>query len=150
MKYEKISPLAKFYLYGLQGIFTEVVYTAIYDFIAIKNWKLVGVSSVWAFLIYAASHMLIEKLSLYLIKKRIPLFVRAFIYVLWTYFCEFSTGYCLKAFDACPWNYEFSWHFMGLVTLEYAPLWYVGSIFAEKLTIPIVNNLYFCKNKKNE
>ena len=30
---------------------------------------------------------------------------------------------------------------MGLVTLEYAPLWYLANIAAEKITISLVNKL---------
>jgi hypothetical protein len=30
---------------------------------------------------------------------------------------------------------------MGLVTLEYAPLWYLANIAAEKVTISLVNKL---------
>ncbi|CAF0752784.1 unnamed protein product [Brachionus calyciflorus] len=146
----KIPTWAKFYLYGLQGIFTEVVYTALYDTIADKNRKLIGVSSVWAFLIYAASHLVIEKMSAFLIKKNISILFRAFVYVLWTFVWEFSTGFILQMFNACPWYYEFSYNFMGLVTLEYAPLWYIGSIFAEQVTIPCVNSLHFISFKQSK
>lgn len=47
----------------------------------------------------------------------------------------------MNLFDACPWKYEFPWNFMGLVTLEYAPLWYLANIAAEKVTISLVNKL---------
>jgi nickel-dependent lactate racemase len=32
---------------------------------------------------------------------------------------------------------------MGLITLEYAPLWYAGAIVAEKIVIPYVNSLHW-------
>lgn len=141
----KISNLVKFYLYGLQGIFTEVMYTCIYDSIAQKSWKFTGVSSFWAFVIYAISHVVVEKMSKHLIKSKIPLVIRGVVYVMWTYIWEFSAGFILIQFDACPWNYDFFYNFMGLITLEYAPLWYIGCLFAELVTIPCVNNIYFSK-----
>ena len=140
----KLPPWARFYIYGLQGIFTEVIYTALWDFFALDNWKLTGISSIWAFFIYSLSHLFIESVSPMLIHKfKIPLILRAFVYLVWTYFWEFSTGYFLSLFGACPWDYKpwFNWHLMGLITLEYAPLWYVGSIVAERYVIPIVNRL---------
>lgn len=150
--YKKLSNLSRFYIYGLQGIFTEVIYTAIWDFVTLGNWKFIGVSSSWAFFIYAASHLFIEYITPKLVSFRIPVYLRALVYLLWTYFWEFSTGYALSLFNACPWNYEevFNWHFMGLITLEYAPLWYIGSIFAEKITIPYVNSLCWRINEPNE
>jgi hypothetical protein len=147
-----ISAYARFYLYGLQGLSTEIFYTAIWDFFALTSWKFIGVSSIWAFFIYAISHMFIEYVKPKLKAKHIPMFLRAFIYLLWTYFWEFSTGYTLSIFNACPWNYEGSlnWHFMGLITLEYAPLWYIGSIFAEQVTIPLVNKLHWIDTPRLE
>lgn len=146
----KISNLVKFYLYGLQGIFMEVIYTCIYDSIVSKSWKLTGVSSAWAFFIYATSHIVMESMSKYLIYYKIPLVLRGVVYVIWTYFWEFSTGFMLIQFNACPWNYDFYYNFMGIITLEYAPLWYVGCLFAELITIPCVNNIYFSKFVKIE
>ncbi|RNA36693.1 transmembrane protein -like [Brachionus plicatilis] len=146
----KISNLVKFYLYGLQGIFMEVIYTSIYDSIALKSWRLTGVSSVWAFFIYATSHLAIEVMSRHLIKKKIPIAIRGVIYVIWTYFWEFSTGFLLKQFDACPWNYDFVYNFMGIITLEYAPMWYIACLFAELITIPCVNDIYYSKFVKVE
>ena len=93
MSYSPLSKLARFYIYGLQGLFTEVFYTAIWDFFAAKSWKFIGVSSTWAFFIYAASQMLIEVTLPTLKSYKIPLFLRAFIYLIWTYFWEFSTGF---------------------------------------------------------
>ena len=138
-----LSVFWRFYFYGLHGIFTEVLYTSLWDFVAIGNWKFIGVSSPWAFLIYATSHVFIEAARPRLEAKKLSLFKRAFVYLLWIYFWEFSTGYILGLFDACPWNYEpwFSFHFMGLITLEYAPLWYFGSMMAEQITIPVINSL---------
>lgn len=60
--------------------------------------------------------------------------MRGLIYTVWTFCWEFSTGYVLKQFNACPWDYSaFENDFMGLVTLEYAPLWYLGSLVAEQV-----------------
>lgn len=145
---QKLSSLGRFYIYGLHGIVTEVIYTALWEFIATGSWKWIGVSSTWAMFIYGLSNMFIETVKPYLIAKNITLPFRALIYTFWTYSWEFSTGYMLSLFNACPWNYSewFNWHFMGLITFEYAPLWYMGSIVAEKYVIPLTNRLCWSNN----
>ncbi len=107
-----------------------------------------GVSSTWAYLIYAFSHIFIERVEPIFKSYNLPLIVRGLIYLVWTYFWEFSTGFTLSLFNACPWDYKpwFDWHFMGLITLEYAPLWFLGSLFAEKITIPYINLLRWPSN----
>lgn len=37
---------------------------------------------------------------------------------------------------------------MGLITLEYAPLWYFGTLIAEQMIIPYVNSI-FINNETN-
>ena len=148
----RISKLARFYIYGMNGIVTEVLYTALWDFIAKGNWKWIGVSSSWAFIIYGLSSLFIEYLKPHLIAQNIKLPIRAFIYMLWIFCWEFTTGYILRLFNACPWDYTdwFSWNIMGLITLEYAPLWYFGSMFSEQYVIKYTNHLHWYEPQEAE
>jgi uncharacterized membrane protein len=143
--YERLPKLARFYIYGVQGIVTEVIYTALWEFIAKGSWKWIGISSTWAFIIYGLTTLFIEHIKPYLISRNIKLPIRAFIYMLCIFIWEFSTGYTLKLFNACPWDYSewFNWNIMGLITLEYAPLWYFGSIVSEQFVIPLTNRLHW-------
>jgi uncharacterized membrane protein len=147
MSYTPLPLVARFYIYGLQGILTEVVYTALWELVFAKSIKLIGVSSVYAFFIYACSQMFIEQIHPILINTlRMPLPLRGLLYIICTYAWEFSTGYALKQFNACPWDYStFNWHFLGVITLEYAPLWFFGSILAERIFIPCVTSLHWPK-----
>lgn len=64
------------------------------------------------------------------------------IYLILIFGWEFSTGFVLNLFNACPWDYSwFPFNIMGLITLEYAPLWFIGSILAEQVLIPFINKL---------
>lgn len=134
-------PLAsRLILYGLCGLFAEVMFTATWYFVdSVKyrhGWKLHGCTSVWSFPIYAVSSFAVERMFLFLNGKT-NLVVRGFLYVLWTYIWEFTTGLVLRQFNACPWDYTGYTHFniMGLITLDYAPLWYIGSLFLETVVI---------------
>ncbi|KAK6997746.1 hypothetical protein BgiMline_007168 [Biomphalaria glabrata] len=69
------------------------------------------------------------------------------LWTLWT--C--ITGYILKQFGACPWDYTpFHGDFMGLVTLEYAPLWYIGALVHEQLVMHYTRRIFFGPLKEQE
>ncbi|XP_074658506.1 transmembrane protein 229B-like [Tubulanus polymorphus] len=132
----RLSTLWRLYIYALHGYLCEVMFTATWEFVVNINWKLPGNTSVWSFPMYGLSVLFIEQLYMQLKPRGVPLLLRALIYLVWTYSYEFTTGYILRHFDACPWDYTpFDGDFMGLVTLEYAPLWYIGSILSEKFLI---------------
>ncbi|XP_041351035.1 transmembrane protein 229b-like [Gigantopelta aegis] len=140
---QPLSALGRFYIYAIHGYATEVMFTAIWEFAVNQNWKFPGNTSVWSFPIYGLSLCMLEQLYLHM-KDRIHILGRAVVYMLSTYIMEFSTGYILKKFDACPWDYTpFEGDFMGLITLEYAPLWFIGGIVVEKFVIRYTRHMYW-------
>ena len=142
-KLEPIPLLARFYIYAIHGHVTEVMFTATWEFVVNMNWKFPGNTSIWSLFIYGISTMVIEQIYMSL-RNRTSLLLRGVIYTLWTYCWEFSTGYVLRFFDACPWDYTpFDGDFMGLVTLEYAPFWFIGAIIAEKVVIKYTLKLHW-------
>lgn len=150
-------PLAsRLILYGLCGFFAEVMFTATWYFVDSAKyrhgWKLHGCTSVWSFPIYAVSCYVVERMYLFLNDKT-TLVVRGFIYVIWTYIWEFLTGLLLRQFNACPWDYTEYTHFniMGLITLDYAPLWYFGALLLETVVIQSALQLqYATKRSANQ
>ena len=147
---EPMSLLMRFYVYAIHGYATEIMFTAMWEFVVNLNWKFPGITSIWTFPIYGSSTLVVEFLHPRLEEMGIPLLGRGVIYMMWTYLWEFSTGYVLKFFDACPWDYTpFHGDFMGLVTLEYAPFWILGGILAEKVVIKYTRCLYWGPYKAN-
>ncbi|XP_075056854.1 transmembrane protein 229B [Mixophyes fleayi] len=127
--------ICRWYVYALHGLLCEIIFTSSWDFATTCSWKLSGVSSVWAFFIYGTAIFIIEKMFLHL-QTRCHLWCRCLIYTLWAYLWEFSTGYILKALDACPWDYShFSGNIMGLITMEYAVPWFFGCMIVEQVVI---------------
>ncbi|XP_051478393.1 transmembrane protein 229B isoform X1 [Apus apus] len=132
---EPLTAFSRWYLYAIHGYFCEVMFTAAWEFVVNFNWKFPGVTSVWALFIYGTSILIVEKMYLYL-KDKCNILVRCFIYTLWTYLWEFTTGLILRQFNACPWDYsQFDFDFMGLITLEYAIPWFCASFIMEQLVI---------------
>lgn len=152
-------PLAsRLILYGLCGLFAEVMFTATWYFVDSAKyrhgWKLHGCTSVWSFPIYSLSSFAVERMFLFL-DGRVPLLVRGLIYVVWTYMWEFVTGLVLRQFNACPWDYRGYTHFniMGLITFDYAPLWFTGSLLLETVVIQSALQLQYTTegiNKKED
>lgn len=132
--------VSKLILYGMSGLFVEVMFTATWYFVESERynygWKLHGCSSVWSFPIYGISCLIVEKMFLAMDGK-IPLLLRGVVYLAWTYVWEFSTGLLLRQFNACPWDYNGYTYFnvMGLITFDYAPLWYIGGLLLEMSVI---------------
>lgn len=150
---DNISIVSRLFFYGMLGFSTEVMFTALWYIVDSKysyGWTLHGCTSVWAFPIYAVSMYAIEQMFLAL-QTKISLAVRGLLYVLWTYLWEFTTGYILRQFSACPWDYHgyTNYHIMGLITFDYAPLWYIGTIILESFFIKRVLLLQYTKMKNN-
>ncbi|XP_032477639.1 LOW QUALITY PROTEIN: transmembrane protein 229B [Phocoena sinus] len=143
---EPLTALSRWYLYAIHGYFCEVMFTAAWEFVVNFNWKFPGVTSVWALFIYGTSILIVERMYLRL-RGRCPLLVRCLIYTLWTYLWEFTTGFILRQFNACPWDYsQFDFDFMGLITLEYAVPWFCGALIMEQFIIRNTLRLRFDKN----
>ncbi|XP_042624435.1 transmembrane protein 229B-like [Cyprinus carpio] len=131
-----LSPLARLYIYALHGCLCEVAFTAAWDWYYTRDHRLAGHTSLWALLIYSSAIFFIEGLSVRLQQKHCLLPVRLTVYTLFIYLWEFSWGFLLRLFGACPWDYsEFRYNFIGLVTLEYAIPWALAALIAEKHVI---------------
>ncbi|CAD6192146.1 unnamed protein product [Caenorhabditis auriculariae] len=135
----------RYILYGLVGFACEVCFTATFEVAIAGNRKLIGVTSVYVFFVYATAILVIERIYLRISKILPYLPLRALIYTLVCYFWEFSSGFMLKRVDACPWDYSsyFDYHFMGLITFEYLPLWFVATMFGERLVVRKALSLAF-------
>nr|XP_055026494.1 transmembrane protein 229B-like [Misgurnus anguillicaudatus] len=131
-----LSPLARLYIYALHGCLCEVAFTAAWDWCYTRDRRLAGHTSLWALLIYSTAIFFIEGLSDKLQQQHCPLPVRLTVYTLVIYLWEFSWGFLLRLFGACPWDYsEFRYNFVGLITLEYAVPWALAALIAEKHVI---------------
>ncbi|KAM4692800.1 transmembrane protein 229b-like [Discoglossus pictus] len=130
-----LNALSRWYIYAMHGYVCEIIFTSAWDFYHTSSWKLIGLSSIWAFFIYGTAIFIIEKMY-FLLHTRCNIFLRCLIYTLWTYAWEFSTGYILKRCNACPWDYShFPGSIMGLITMEYAIPWFFACMIAERVVI---------------
>ncbi|KAG8443607.1 hypothetical protein GDO86_008958 [Hymenochirus boettgeri] len=140
-----LNVFCRLYIYSIHGFVCEILFTAAWDYYYTLSWKLKGVSSIWSFFIYGTSMLIMERMYVFL-QPRCNVFFRCLIYTLWTFTWEFSTGFLLKSFNACPWDYSnFPLNFLGLITLEYAVPWFVACMIAEQIVIANVLRLRIYK-----
>ncbi|XP_077174656.1 transmembrane protein 229B-like [Paroedura picta] len=134
-RFQPLDSLCRWYLYALHGFLAEIMFTATVNFVVHWDWRFMGVTSVWALFIYGTFAMILEQLY-FRLRRRCNFVVRGILYTLCIYLWEFCTGYILRCFNACPWDYSsLQYNFMGLVTLEYFPLWFVGSLLLERVVV---------------
>ena len=136
--------------YGLIGFFTEIFFTATWYLVDPSynyGWKLHGCTSLWSFPMYGISIYILERISLFL-KPKLILPLRAIVYLAWTYLWEYSCGFLLRKFNACPWDYHgyTTYHVHGLITFDYAPLWIIAVVLAEKVTIKCALSLQYVQD----
>jgi uncharacterized membrane protein len=61
--------------------------------------------------------------------------LRGLVYLLGIWAVEYATGWLLRRFTGkCPWDYsDFPGSIHGIVTLEYAPVWFVFGLGFERV-----------------
>ena len=142
-----VPAFVKLWVYSLQGIFYEICFTAMFNFILIKpDFKLMGESSIWSVFIYGMGGLLNEYLVYKHMKPRHRA-LRMLVNLVYTYVWEYSTGAVLCVFGACPWDYtERRWNVHGLITFEYIPAWLVAGILHEEM-MKLMQGLCWCSEK---
>lgn len=128
------------------GVTTEVIFVAISNLITSEPLcgsspvALAGKSYIWMCPIYALiplfGKILLPKVGHY------HFAIRLTIYVLCIYSVEFLTGYFLRTLTgSCPWEYQTGWHIMGLIRLDYLPLWAIFCFCVERLYLLLDKHL---------
>lgn len=119
-----------FFYCGIIGWCVEILFTAFQSFRR-RDWRLMGVTSVWMFPIYGLGCLLILP---YQLLKKCSVWTRGITYMLCIFTGEYLSGRILTKFHACPWNYEKSpLNIQKVIRLDYAPGWFLLGLFLEKV-----------------
>lgn len=126
--------LIRFLIFGFGGMLGEVLYGAALQLWR-GNWNLHGSSSPWMMLDYGLLGLILMPVAMPLIKRGIPLPVRAFLYMLLIYLVEYVSGIIFTwGFGLRVWSYEgIPYNLHGQIMLYSAPIWYVLGLCAEYL-----------------
>ena len=134
----------RFIIYGLLGLCAEILWNG-FGAMLKGDVLLRGVTSIWMFPIYGLA-IFLEPIHNRI--KHLPLILRGGIYMVLIFAVELISGLLLRwILGVCPWNYVNKRSVCGIITLEYAPVWFVVGIIFEKIHYVIIcieNNI----NKK--
>ena len=141
----------RLYFFGLHGFFDEIVFTSLHDFIfEDRDIRLRGHSSLYSFLIYGLGSLQCEYIYFRYLKNRVGLLGRSFFYVFFGFSWEFFTGLLLSSISACPWDYSHKpYNVMGLITLDYAPLWIMAGWMQEAIS-DFLSKVRICNDDTKE
>ena len=125
--------LLRVLLFALLGLVFEVFFT---DLGALLRGKIGrnGNTSLLMMLDYGVLGLAVGPIAEALKRRRVPLALRALVYMFGIFFVEYTSG---RLFTACGWNiWNYSglkWNLHGQITLLYAPIWYCLGLGAEFL-----------------
>ena len=134
--------LYRFLLFGLLGMLLEVFAMA-WQVGQAGNWSLRGASSPWMLPIYGLIGIVLDPIARPMKRRRIPLPLRAVVYVVLIFAVEYVSGRILLHFGInrrdvdnmhTVWDYGWArFNLHGQIALEMAPTWYVLALFLEFL-----------------
>lgn len=123
-----------FMIFGVLGWCAEILWTGFCSLLAGDN-ALTAQTYLWMFPIYGLAGL---SVPLFLAFRRYcPLWQRVGFYVFAIFTVEFATGWLLQMVTgACPWDYgDGRFSVMGLIRLDYAPLWGILGLFFEEMCV---------------
>ncbi|MBI4141273.1 hypothetical protein HY485_05545 [Candidatus Woesearchaeota archaeon] len=129
-----MAVLKIFLLFGIFGIFAEVLFTGVKRGLFDRDWMLVGNSYVWMFPIYGAAGILIQFLHSVFVDYNFVF--RGLLYAVYILVGEFITGSFLKLLlGRCPWHYTARFAVKNVIRLDYVPVWLVFGLLIEKVLL---------------
>lgn len=127
--------LIRFCIYGLLGWCFDVFWSAVTEraWGKQRDWRLVGHSYLWTFPIYGLLAPLGEPIHNFL--RGHMWVLRGSVYLLGIWLVEFVAGWLIRKLTGkCPWDYsDFPGNIKGIITLEYAPVWFIFGLGFEKV-----------------
>jgi len=125
--------LGRFLVFALMGLLFEVFFGAVLNLRA-GNWNMHGASSPWMMFDYGLLGLVLMPIARPMIRRRIPLPARAFVYMIGIFVVEFVSGWI---FDRCGlriWDYShLPYNLYGYISPQFIPLWYGLGLAAEYL-----------------
>lgn len=130
---------------GVTGWCLEVMFTSISS-VAAGDWRLMGKTSLLMFPIYGMGAFLapigrfvdrwVNIQPLHTHMKTSERMVRhGFLYMVLIFTVEYATGFWLRAYGMCPWDYSGRHsNIDGLIRLDFAPLWFATGLLFEQIT----------------
>lgn len=121
----------RFIVFGILGVFGEVVFTSIQGAIRERSFRLQGFSFLWMIPIYGLLAVLFLPIADAIARWPWPL--RGIVYMLGIYLVEYLTGTLLtRIVGRHIWEYKDRFNLHGQITLKHAPIWFAVGLLVER------------------
>ena len=126
--------MKNFITFGVLGWCAEILWTGIGS-LAAGDPALTAKTYLWMFPIYGLAGMASPMFLLF--RQYCPRWQRVGVYIFTIFTVEFLMGFLLlQLTGTCPWDYgDRLFSVMGLIRLDYAPLWAVLGLFFEEVSV---------------
>lgn len=143
------------FVFACIGIAAEIVFTGLKYNVVLPlmqntavDFTLDGQSYIWMLFIYGAIPFLLP--PIYKALHTFPLLVRLILYALICLSVEFISGYVLQLITgSCPWFYTEGITILGLVRLDYFPIWMIFGYFIEKVWLMLNSKFSTAQSTEN-
>ncbi|HOK08761.1 MAG TPA: putative ABC transporter permease [Candidatus Hydrogenedens sp.] len=127
--------IVRFIIFALLGLVMEVFFTSFGGLIKHGEINLYGHTSPWMMIDYGLLGIITPWLRNPLKANKVPLPLRAFVYMIGIFFVEYVSGIIFhKVIGLKIWDYShLRYNLHGQITLLYAPAWYALGLGVEKL-----------------
>lgn len=127
---QTIIMLKRYLLYGLIGWSLEIIWTGLESLVN-GDLRLMGFTNLWMFLIYGSA-VFLEPLHDYISPWRWPVRGLVWLGIIWG--IEFLSGlFLVSLLGVYPWRYSGPLNIQGLITLEFAPVWFTAGLLFERI-----------------
>ncbi len=122
--------LIRYIIYGLLGMNMEIFWTGISQ-LNTGSKNLVGHTSIWMFFIYGLAVLIMEPIHNLIAAQN--WFLRGCVWTTVIFVIEFTTGLILRLLNIEAWRYDGAFSILGLIRLDYAPVWFAVGLIFERL-----------------
>jgi uncharacterized membrane protein len=122
--------IKRFLFYGLVGWCLEIIWTGLESFVH-GDLRLVGFTNLWMLLVYGSA-VFLEPLHDSILNWRWP--IRGLFWLMTIWGIEYISGFVLMSIlGVSPWHYTDPLAVNGLITLRFAPVWFVAGLLFERV-----------------
>ncbi len=128
--------IKRFVVYGMSGVFMEIVWTGLNALLR-GDITLTGHTSVIMFFIYGGAVFLEPLFSVF---KGQYVYVRIVTYSVFIFMAEYFSGRFLMSLGMCPWAYYSTFNISNVIRLDYIVLWMAAGYVYERLYFYFVSH----------
>lgn len=133
--------------FGLMGMLLECFFTGFHSVVIERNFRAPCKTYLWMLPIYGIGGFILNFIHNNVVLDvwyvwRNAFLMAGLIYTPLIFIFEFTSGWVLKKIvGRCPWDYgEAKYGIMGLIRLDYAPFWFILTLFVKPVS-DILNKL---------